>query len=239
MDPIGANPVKKWLERGITHLTFSFLFAFFGVDVAVSAVATWTASAIQKTFAPPGLSAQFYFVIGVLVFCAITLFSILVWVMKESMTPISSPQPQSSTSRLTIHSAYYGIPSINEENVIMSIQRLCADALVIQVENNTFGCDPVQNLPGKRLRVKYSYGNDEVREVSLPEHSRMVLPEAFVFEQQASPVKYTEEQIRTMSEKGKRPEFPSGITSGARPTIQSWFIQRVWERRVARGDGDR
>jgi hypothetical protein len=38
---------------------------------------------------------------------------------------------------------------------------------------------------------------------------------------------------------GKRPEFPSGITSGARPTIQSWFIQRVWERRVARGDGDR
>ena len=37
----------------------------------------------------------------------------------------------------------------------------------------------------------------------------------------------------------KRPEFPSGITSGARPTIQSWFIQRVWERRVARGDGDR
>jgi hypothetical protein len=42
-----------------------------------------------------------------------------------------------------------------------------------------------------------------------------------------------------MRKEGKRPEFPSGITSGARPTIQSWFIQRVWERRVARGDGDR
>jgi hypothetical protein len=37
----------------------------------------------------------------------------------------------------------------------------------------------------------------------------------------------------------KRPEFPSGITLGMQPTIQSWFSQRVGERRVAHGDGDR
>jgi hypothetical protein len=36
-----------------------------------------------------------------------------------------------------------------------------------------------------------------------------------------------------------RPEFPSGIISGMQPTIQSWFSQRVGERRVAHGDGDR
>ncbi len=37
----------------------------------------------------------------------------------------------------------------------------------------------------------------------------------------------------------KRLKFPSGIAPGMQPTIQSWFSQRVGERRVAPGDGDR
>ena len=46
-------------------------------------------------------------------------------------------------------------------------------------------------------------------------------------------------KVRRGYHKGKRPEFPSGITLGMQPTIQSWFSQRVGERRVAHGDGDR
>jgi hypothetical protein len=48
-----------------------------------------------------------------------------------------------------------------------------------------------------------------------------------------------QEIAQMMRVKGKRPEFPSGITLGMQPTIQSWFSQRVGERRVAHGDGDR
>ena len=44
---------------------------------------------------------------------------------------------------------------------------------------------------------------------------------------------------KSFDENLKRPEFPSGITLGMQPTIQSWFSQRVGERRVAHGDGDR
>jgi len=37
----------------------------------------------------------------------------------------------------------------------------------------------------------------------------------------------------------KRLKFPSGVTPDMQPTIQSWFSQKLGERRVAPGDGDR
>jgi hypothetical protein len=81
--------------------------------------------------------------------------------------------------KLVIHSAYYGTGPENDQDVIEAIKQLPVDGLVIPVDNNALQCDPAPNRPGKRLRVKYSYGNDKVYEVSMFENSRMVLPEKY------------------------------------------------------------
>jgi hypothetical protein len=90
------------------------------------------------------------------------------------MEPASVPALQ---SKLTIKSAFYEFDSDHSENVTERVKSLPRDGLVIPVDNNTMGCDPMPNTPpGKYLRVRYTYGNDAVQDVQLPEGSRMVLP---------------------------------------------------------------
>ena len=173
--------LKEWIEHGLMHLTVSFLFALFGVDVVISAAATWLASYIHSWLGISTPPPHFYFVLGILIFCAVTLFAVLVLTLQKSVAAkaISSDQTASDKqSRLTIHLAYYGTGPDDERNVLPAILALQRDGLVIPVENNTLQCDPAPNSPRtKYLRIKYSYENDYIREIQLPEHSRMVIPQ--------------------------------------------------------------
>jgi hypothetical protein len=84
--------------------------------------------------------------------------------------------------KLVIYSAYYGTSTTDDRDVTETVRQLPKDAVAIVVDNNTLQCDPAPNKPEvKRLRVRYSYGNDVISEVSLPEHSRMVLPQEFTY----------------------------------------------------------
>ena len=86
--------------------------------------------------------------------------------------------PFSPLSELVIHSAYYGNSPDREESVIEVLNQLPKDALAISVNNNVLNCDPAPSIPPKkRLRVRYSYGNDAVFETSCIEGERLVLPE--------------------------------------------------------------
>lgn len=119
--------------------------------------------------------------LGILFVFGLVLLLVALWKKSDrAAVPVPTLASETPQPKLKIYSAYWGIPAIHEENVLKTILEISRDALVIQVENNTFKCDPVQNIPGKHVRVKYSYGDDKIHEVSYPEHSRLVLPEAHI-----------------------------------------------------------
>jgi hypothetical protein len=81
-------------------------------------------------------------------------------------------------SKLVIHSAFYGNTPENEVSVLPKLNTLPKDAFAIYVTNNNLDADPAPNIPPKkRLRVRYSYGNDIVFETSYEESEWMVLPD--------------------------------------------------------------
>jgi hypothetical protein len=78
-------------------------------------------------------------------------------------------------SRLTIHSAFYGVKSKNEKDVTGILRSQGKSAIAIFVSNVTMNGDPVPGIP-KFLRVKYSFGNEVIREASEPENGLLVIP---------------------------------------------------------------
>jgi hypothetical protein len=79
--------------------------------------------------------------------------------------------------KLKIHSAWYGDGPATDVDVAPRLRTLPLGGLVIQVKNNT----PVDRDPApgqyKRLRIKYSYLNDQEWETSQEEYGRLVVPE--------------------------------------------------------------
>ncbi len=96
----GMMSFKKWVEHGVAHLTLNFLFAFFGVEVVVSTAATWSVHLVQGLIfhgiEPP---PYFYLVLGILVFCALSLFATMVSLFhsvnthKPSVGTVNQPVP--------------------------------------------------------------------------------------------------------------------------------------------------
>ena len=126
-------------------------------------------------------SVDWYGIIALFVLTGVVFF-FLIFLLRKNHAPATHQPPPAipspAPSKLVIHSAYYGNSLITDRDVTARLKELARDGLVISVNNNELGCDPAPNQPpAKRLRVKYSYGNDSVFEVTRPEHSRMVLPE--------------------------------------------------------------
>jgi hypothetical protein len=172
--------IKDWFKHGLTHLTLSFVFALFGIDAALSAAATWITRQAQVYLGLSALPTHFYVLLGVLIFCAITLFAILILILHKSAqsNAQSSLQNPSPPSKLVIHSAFYGNTPENEVSVLPKLNSLPKDAFAIYVTNNNVDAEPAPNIPPKkRLRVRYSYGNDTVYETTSEESEWMVLPD--------------------------------------------------------------
>lgn len=90
---------KEWLTDGLTHLTLSFLFSLLGIELAISALTTWIVGQVRSALGLAGLPAYFYLLLGIVVFCAVSLFAILVVCLQRTVTgaiakaPPSSPRP--------------------------------------------------------------------------------------------------------------------------------------------------
>lgn len=172
---------EKWIEHGIAHLTLQFVFAVFGVELFVSTAATWTVHLVQKLiFSGVEPPPHFYVVLGILIFCALSLFAIMISMLHRMAIdkPAIPIPPLPIPSKLVIHSAFYGNTPENEVSVLPKLNSLPKDAFAIYVTNNNVDAEPAPGIPPKkRLRVRYSYGNETVFETSREESEWMVLPD--------------------------------------------------------------
>ncbi|MEO8053055.1 MAG: hypothetical protein ABI833_21825 [Acidobacteriota bacterium] len=98
--------------------------------------------------------------------------------------------PSKVDSKLTIHSAVYGVPTIEDVEVTEKLRDAIGDALAIRVNNDLVPHDPAHSET-KRLEVEYSYGTRERKIVSRPEYELMVLPED----------SWLEKELRTLRDK--------------------------------------
>lgn len=95
------------------------------------------------------------------------------WFSSMPLAPATvAPKP----SRLTIHSAVYGVESYRDSDVTSIVRDVSADGIVVPIDNNSMGGDPA---PGqlKRLTVRYSYGGMHNLIATRPEGAILVLPE--------------------------------------------------------------
>lgn len=107
---------------------------------------------------------------------------------------------------LVIHSAVYGTGSDADLDVTNTLRQAERDALVIDVENKTFGSDdPAYGIP-KQLTVEYSYGNHVRKTIVWPEHSRLILPED-------PEVERLREKIERLSKENEELKFTLGLIS--------------------------
>jgi hypothetical protein len=101
---------------------------------------------------------------------------------REALDKIGELETRSASfslaSKLTIHAAFYGNTPENEVSVLPKLISLPKDAFAIYVTNNNVDADPAPNIPPKkRLRVRYSYGNDTIFETYSEEGEWMTLPD--------------------------------------------------------------
>jgi hypothetical protein len=153
----------------------------FGISVlssVVGSLVTATSTAIWEHVKHGSID---WIGIGALFLLTVVVFFLLIMLLRRNRPHDKPPlgsQVGQLPSKLAIHSAYYGNSPQTDADVTARLKALPREGLVISVNNNELGCDPAPNQwPAKRLRVKYSYGNDVVFEATCPEHSRMVLPE--------------------------------------------------------------
>ncbi|MGA9671118.1 MAG: hypothetical protein WBQ94_18050 [Terracidiphilus sp.] len=173
--------IKDWFKHGMTHLTLSFVFAVFGIDAAVSFAAAWITRQAQVSLGLSALPTHFYVLLGVLVFCAVTLFAIFIAILHKSVVVTPNAKPQfpipSPPSKLVIHSAFYGNSPENEKPVIDTIKSMPTEALAFEVGFSALHIDPAENIPPKKtLRVVYSYENEAKWETSAIEGEWIFLP---------------------------------------------------------------
>lgn len=173
------------LGEGLKHLTWSFIWKFLGVEAVISVAATasaaWAWHAVHVATGSYSLPLGLYLVIALLIFCAMTLFAILVLVLHNSVNRVPVVDPQtfpSPPSKLVIRGAFYGNSADGEVSVLPRLNSLPKDAFAIYVTNNNLGAKPAPNIgPKKRLRVRYSFGDDTVWETSREEGELLVLPD--------------------------------------------------------------
>lgn len=236
------NFITRKTTEGLSHLGWTVFWHIVGVDVVVTTISDGVIAKFHSTLGIPTLPTQFYVIFWILVFCAVLLCFVLSFVIDVAFKSTSNPTkeiPKTSNgpkSRLKIISAFYELDADHSEDVTDRMNQLPREGLVITVDNNTMGCDPAPNVPpGKYLRVRYTYGNDVIREIRLPENSRMVIPEQI--EWGKPPVKYTKEQIDRMTVK----ETDQFLRSGDKDYAESanyWYQQKGNEWRV-RGENEK
>lgn len=97
---------------------------------------------------------------------------------KQILLLMESTEKHSSpiTSKLKIHSAFWGTGSATDVSVLEAVNKYPHDGLAIPVSNEALGCDPVFGY-GKRLEIEYSYDGSRPVKVSRQEGSRLILPE--------------------------------------------------------------
>jgi hypothetical protein len=83
---------------------------------------------------------------------------------------------------LTIHSAFYGLPTIRDIEITDSLQKRVGDGLAVLVSNALVPEDPIPNV-GKRIEVEYSFGTRERKKVTRIEGELLVLPTDHTTEQ--------------------------------------------------------
>lgn len=99
--------LKKKLEEGATHLSFSITFRVLGVDAVLTVICDLAIHKLQKWFGAPNLPPHFDIVLGVLIFCAILLGIVLMFLVTR-LTPKPQPNKQlaeSSQTQLALLSA--------------------------------------------------------------------------------------------------------------------------------------
>lgn len=99
---------------------------------------------------------------------------------KESVADDRAPESSRASAvqppaTITIHRAVYGTDPTNDTDVTDVLRRAARDSLIIPIENDVMGRDPIFGVV-KRLEVEYSHGNRPVRKVSRPEHACLILP---------------------------------------------------------------
>ncbi len=178
------KPLREHVGEGLKHLAWSFVWKFLGAEALISVGATGAAAWAWHLAhaASVALPLSFYVVVALLMFCAMTLFAILVLVLHNSVNRVSpaavEPQPSPPPSSLVIRGAFYGNSADNEVSVLPRLLSLPRDAFAIYVTNNNVDAEPSPNIGGKkRLRVRYSYLNDAVWETSREEGEWLVLPD--------------------------------------------------------------
>jgi hypothetical protein len=111
-----------------------------------------------------------------------------------------------SQRKLVIHSAVYGTGSDADLDVTDILRKADRDALVVEVENKSFGSDdPAYGIP-KQLTVEYSYGNHVRKTIVWPEHSRLILPEDPEIER-------LREKIERLAKENEELKFTVGLIS--------------------------
>jgi hypothetical protein len=177
--------LRENIGEGLRHLTWSFIWKFLGAEALITAAATGAAVGarhlIHIAAGSYSLPLSFYLVIALLIFCAMTLFAILVLMLHNSVNSAPTTQPQQlppSPSKLSIRGAFYRNSPENEVSVLPRLNSFPKDAFAILVTNNNMDVDPAPSIgPKKRLRVRYSYGNETVFETSREEGEWLVLPD--------------------------------------------------------------
>ena len=98
--------------------------------------------------------------------------------LRERLAELQAKEASVTPSKLSIHSAFYGLGDSNDLDVTETLRSMIpVDALAVRINNNLIvGCaDPAPNQR-KTLTVAYSYGNDKNIQFSRPEFSLLVLP---------------------------------------------------------------
>jgi hypothetical protein len=132
---------------------------------------------------------------------AITLLGLSLWSSGYGLYRILRAQ-----RKLVIHSAVYGTGSEADVDVTDILRNSDRDALVVDVENKSFGSDdPAYGIP-KQLTVEYSYGNHVRKTIVWPEHSRLILPEDPEIER-------LREKIERLAKENEELKFTVGIVS--------------------------
>jgi hypothetical protein len=83
--------LRTWIEHGLRHLTLSFIFALLGVDAVISAIATWLVHTVTAWLGLATIPIRYYVVLGILVFCAVTLFALLILILHKSVAVAEAP----------------------------------------------------------------------------------------------------------------------------------------------------
>lgn len=179
--------LRENISEGLRHLAWSFIWKFLGAAATISGLATGAVREMNVVYSPAiayRLPLSFYAVVALLIFCAITLFAILVLVLHNSVNmvvPLVEHEPLSpSSSKLVIRGAFYGDSKENEKSVLPHLKSLPKDAFAILVADNNMNvcANPATSIGTKRrLRVIYSYGNETVFETSRNDGEWLVLPD--------------------------------------------------------------